>query len=66
MIFEAEYTITIKINKLFMPPGHSSDELRDEIKNRGAEELKRYFNGVLFDPEKKIIFEETKFELVKP
>ena len=66
MIFEAEYTITIKIDKLFMPPGHSSDELRDEIKLRGAEELKRYFNGVLFDPEKKIIFEETKFELVKP
>lgn len=66
MIFEAEYTITIKIDKLFMSPGHSSDELRDEIKLRGAEELKRYFNGVLFDPEKKIIFEETKFELVKP
>ena len=66
MIYEAEYTITIKINKLFMPPGHSSDELRDEIKHRGAEELRRYFNGVLFDPEKKVIFEETKFELVKP
>lgn len=66
MIFEAEYTITIKIDKLFMPPGHSSDELRDEIKHRGAEELKRYFNGVLFDPEKRIIFEEIKFELIKP
>ena len=31
MIFEAEYTVTIKLDKLFMPPGHSSDELREEI-----------------------------------
>jgi hypothetical protein len=66
MIYEAEYTIKIKLDKLFMPPGHSSDELREEIKLRGSENLKRYFNGVLFEPEKKIIFEETKFELIKP
>ena len=66
MIYEAEYTIKIKLDKLFMPPGHSSDELIEEIKLRGGENLKRYFNGVLFDPEKKIIFEETNFELIKP
>lgn len=66
MIYEAEYTVTIKIDKLYMPPGHSSDELLEEIKNRGSENLKRYFNGVLFDPEKKIIFEESKSKLIKP
>ena len=65
MIFQAEYTITIKLDKIFMPPGHSSDELREEIETRGRDSLKKYFSGNLFDPDKKIIFEDTKFELVK-
>ena len=65
MIFESEYTVTIKLEKIFMPPGHSSDELREEIISRGRESLKKYFNGALFDPDKKIIFEDTKFELKK-
>jgi hypothetical protein len=66
MKFECEYTVTIKLDDVYMKEGHSSDELQEEIKLRGAENLKRYFNGVLFEPEKKIIFEEINFELIKP
>jgi hypothetical protein len=46
-----------------MREGHSSDELRDEITKRGRESLKKYFNGALFDPDKKVIFEDTNFKL---
>ena len=63
MKFECEYTIKIKLSDLYMTEGHSSDELRDEITKRGRESLKKYFNGALFDPDKKVIFEETNFKL---
>lgn len=64
MKFECEYTVKIKLEKIYMPPGHSSDELREEITSRGRESLKKYFNGALFDPDKKIIFEDTNFKLL--
>jgi hypothetical protein len=63
MKFECEYTITIKLDNIYMPEGHSSDELRDVIKIRGRENLRKYFNGALFDPDKRVIFEDTKFKL---
>jgi hypothetical protein len=65
MIYEAEYTVTIKLDKLFMPPGHTDQELKEVIESRGRESLKKYFNGALFDPDKKIIFEDIKSELIK-
>jgi hypothetical protein len=46
-----------------MRENHSSDELNDKIMLLGKENLKRYFNEVLFDPSKKIINEGTKFKL---
>jgi hypothetical protein len=63
MKFECEYTVTIKLGDVYMREGHSSDEIRDKIMLLGKENLKRYFNNVLFDPNKKVIFEETKFKL---
>lgn len=65
MKFECEYTVTIKLDDVYMREEHSSDELRDKIMLLGKENLKRYFNGVLFDPSKKIINEDTKFKLKK-
>jgi len=65
MKFECEYTVTIKLSNLYMKEGHSSDELRDEIKKRGKESLKKYFNGALFDPDKKVIIEDTNFKLTE-
>ena len=59
MKYECEYTVTIKLENIFMPPGHSSDELNDEITQRGRDNLRKYFNGALFDPDKKIIHEDT-------
>jgi len=66
MKFDCEYTITIKLNDVYMRPGHSSDEFRDKIMYEGKKQIKQYLSGNLFDPEKKIIFEETNFELIKP
>lgn len=65
MKFDCEYTITIKLDDVYMREGHSSDELREKITFLGKENLKKYFNNELFDPSKKIISEETKFQLKK-
>jgi hypothetical protein len=51
------------MDNIYMPPGHSSDELREVIETRGRENLKKYFNNALFDPDKKIIFEDIKYKL---
>jgi hypothetical protein len=63
MKYECEYTVTIKLGDVKMKEGHSSDELRDKIMLLGKENIKKYFNNVLFDPDKKVIFEDTKFKL---
>ena len=63
MKFEAEYSVTIKLDSIYMPPGHSSDELNEVIQQIGRDNLKKYFNGALFDPDKKIIHEDIKFKL---
>jgi hypothetical protein len=63
MKFECEYTITIKLIDVYMNAGHSSDELRDKIMVEGKKQIRQYLSGNLFDPEKKIIFEDTSFKL---
>jgi hypothetical protein len=63
MKFDCEYTITIKLNDVYMHPGHSSDELKDKIMSEGKKQIKQYLSGNLFDPEKKIIFDDTNFKL---
>jgi hypothetical protein len=63
MKYECEYTITIKLSDVYMNPGHSSDELRDKVTLEGKKQIIKYLSGNLFDPEKKIIIEDTNFKL---
>ena len=63
MKFEGEYIIKIKLNDIFMPPDHSSTELKDKIKQEGRKKINSYLANSLFDPEKKIITEEINFKL---
>jgi len=63
MRYDCEYTITIKLTDVYMGDGHSSDELRDKITVEGRKQIRQYLLGNLFDPEKKIIFEDTSFKL---
>ena len=46
MKFEAEYSVTIKLDSIYMPPGHSSDELNEVIQQIGRDNLKKYFNNI--------------------
>jgi len=63
MRYDCEYTITIKLTDVYMGDGHSSGELRDKITVEGRKQIRQYLLGNLFDPEKKIIFEDTSFKL---
>lgn len=62
MKFEVEYSITIKMDDIFMPPGFTDEEMKMVVEQRGRDNLKKYFNGALFDPDKKIIFEDIKYK----
>lgn len=63
MRYDCEYTITIKLNNLDMSKGHTEEQLREKIIEEGKMGLRTYLSGYLFDPEKKVIFDETKFKL---
>jgi hypothetical protein len=60
---KCEYIIKVKLSDTHIVEGESSAELRKEITKKGKETLKKYLEGNLFDPDKKIIFEDTTFNL---
>lgn len=64
MTFDAQFTITVKLD-VAIHDEHSSDELRDKISREGKKLLQKYLANELFDPEKKIIFEDSTFQLKK-
>lgn len=63
MKFEGEYTIKIKLKDIFMPSDHSSFELQNKIKEEGRKKISSFLSKNLFDPDNKIIQEETSFKL---
>mgnify|MGYP003353859486 CR=1 FL=1 len=63
MRYDCEYTITIKLNNLDIQTGHTDEQLKQKIAEEGKRRINAYLSGYLFDPEKKIIFEETNFKL---
>ena len=65
MRYDCEYTITIKLDNLHMPKEHTEEQLKKKISEEGKMGLRTYLSGYLFDPEKKVIFEETNFKLKK-
>jgi hypothetical protein len=62
MKLQAEYTITIKLDNVYMPPNSSEEETKEWIQTLGMDNLRKYFNGMIFDPDKKIIKEEIKYQ----
>lgn len=65
MRYDCEYTITIKLNNIDMPKGHTEEQLKERIVAEGKMGLRTYLSGYLFDPDKKIIFEDITFQLKK-
>ena len=60
--YKGEYTITFKINDLSMPEDHTNEELESKVKEIGRESVMAYLSKSLFDPQKKVIFENIKSE----
>lgn len=68
MKFEAsncQYIIKIKLTDIYTTEDEYPQEVKDKIIEKGRKQLREYFLGNLFDPEKKIIFEDTSFKLKK-
>lgn len=61
MRYNCEYTITIKLENLDMPKEHTEEQLKKKISEEGKRGINFYLSGYLFDPEKKIIFDEIKW-----
>jgi hypothetical protein len=62
MKYEAEYTVKIKLEDITMRPDTTEQDLQEKITLLGRNNLKKFFEGVLLDPDKRIICEEIFFQ----
>ena len=57
--FTAEYIVKITVSDIFVTSESTDEDLKNKIKEEGQKKLGRWANGVLFDPDHKIISEEV-------
>lgn len=62
MKYEAEYTVKIKLEDITMRPDSTDQDLEEKITLLGRNNLKKFFEGILLDPDKRIICEEIFFQ----
>ena len=62
MKYEAEYTIKIKLEDVTMRPDSTEQDLQEKITLLGRNNIKKFFEGILLDPDKRIICEEIFFQ----
>ena len=62
MKYEAEYTVKIKLEDITTRPDSTEQDLQEKITLLGRNNLKKFFDGVLLDPDKRIICEEIFFQ----
>ncbi len=62
MKYEAEYTVKIKLEEITTRPDSTEQDLQEKIMLLGRKNLKKFFEGVLLDPDKRIICEEIFFQ----
>jgi hypothetical protein len=62
MKYEAEYTVKIKLEDITMRPDSTEQDLQEKITLLGRNNIKKFFEGVLLDPDKRIICEEIFFQ----
>jgi hypothetical protein len=62
MKYEAEYTVKIKLEDVTMRPDSTEQDLQEKITLLGRNNLKKFFEGILLDPDKRIICEEIFFQ----
>ena len=62
MKYEAEYTVKIKLEDITMRPDTTEQDLQEKITLLGRTNIKKFFEGILLDPDKRIICEEIFFQ----
>ena len=62
MKYEAEYTVKIKLEEITTRPDSTEQDLQEKIILLGRKNLKKFFEGALLDPDKRIICEEIFFQ----
>lgn len=62
MKYEAEYTVKIKLEEITMRPDSTEQDLQEKITLLGRNNIKKFFEGILLDPDKRIICEEIFFQ----
>lgn len=63
MNLKCEYIFKVKIDNLSIPASCSEKEIKENIMSKGRKMMIDHFNNIFFDPEKKIFFEHTNYEL---
>ena len=65
MKYQAEYTIKIKLDDITTRQDATESDIEDKVKILGRQNIKKFFEGILLDPDKRIICEEISYELKK-
>jgi hypothetical protein len=65
MKYQAEYTVKIKLDDVTTRPDATEQDIQEKVTILGRKNLKKFFEGNLLDPDKKVVCEEIFFEKIK-
>jgi hypothetical protein len=55
-----EYTVKVRISDVMITSDETEREVNEKIKKIGQENLKKWINGVIYDPEGLVFIEDIK------
>jgi hypothetical protein len=55
-----EYTVKVRISDVMITSDETEREVKEKIKKIGQENLKKWINGVIYDPEGLVFIEDIK------
>jgi radical SAM superfamily enzyme YgiQ (UPF0313 family) len=56
----AEYIIKVKVSDIMITSDETEIEVKEKIKKIGQENIKKWINGVIYDPEGLVFAEDIK------
>ena len=55
-----EYTVKVRVSDVMITSDETEIEVKEKIKKIGQENLKKWINGVIYDPESLVFIEDIK------
>lgn len=56
----AEYTVRVRVSDIMITTNESEEEIKEKIKKQGQENIQKWIDGRIFDPEGINFFDDIK------